>query len=48
MVSESHSELTIYFIEAFNKLAFSSEVNFDLPNINRSANLGSEREAILL
>lgn len=35
------------FIDAFDKLAFSSEVSVELPNMNRSTNSGSEREAIL-
>lgn len=44
---ENLSELTMYFIDAFNKLACSSEVIVEIPNINRSTNSGSEREAIL-
>ena len=32
------------FIDAFDKLAFSSEVSVELPNMNRSTNSGSERE----
>ena len=35
------------FIDAFDKLAFSSEVSVELPIINRSTNSGSERESIL-
>ena len=35
------------FIDAFDKLAFSSEVSVELQNINRSTTSGSEREAIL-
>ena len=38
----------MYFIEAFNKLAFSSEINVELPNFDRSTNSDSEREALLL
>ena len=31
---ENLSELTMYFIDVFNKLAFFSEVSVELPNIN--------------
>ena len=44
---ENLFELTVYFIDAFNKLVCSSEASVELPNINRSTNSGSEREAIL-
>ena len=41
---ENLSELTMYFINTFNELAFSSEVSAELPKINRSINSVSERE----
>ena len=46
MEPKNHFELTKYFIDAGNKLAISSEVSVELPNINTSNNSGSEREAI--
>ena len=38
------SEPTMYFIDAFNELALSPEVNVELLNINRSTNSCSERK----
>lgn len=38
------SESTMYFIDAFNELAFSSNENVELLNINRSTNSCSERK----
>ena len=38
MEPENISELTMYFIDTFNKLAFSSKVSVELPDINRSTN----------
>ena len=39
MEPKTLSDLTMYFIDAFNKLAFSSEVRVELANINKSTNL---------
>ena len=47
MEPENLSELTRYFIDASNKLVFSSEVSVEFPNINELTNSGSKGKTIL-
>ena len=47
MEPKNFSELTMYVVDAFNKLTFFSEMGVELPNKNRSTNSVLEREAIL-